>query len=394
MLESNIMPLEIESQSNTKFDYTSANKEMTLNYNTLNYAIFLSYPIVFLILIIIAFKALLSDINFVIILVFIILLLADFGSIILICWFIPKKVVLRKDESNNTLQITKINTYNHSTFNLVLNIKEIILDIIKLIGQKRKRKDYKYLSKYLIIVNTFKNIDFDKINTSNVPETFYYLFGDIKDENENLKLKISEFIGSSPETENPLFFNIDRFMGKAFDNNLPFTFGDYHFSRYIKFNEKFFSFYLNKRGFSYSTFFSVLFAANFFMGIGLAILIALKVTIGMIIAPIVIIIVNILFFIFFSKAIKEVRRIDIIYSDDFGRMFIGLVNQKEKKYLNTFTLNTNSIGNFTLESINNSESKFNLKVIYKNNETLNICRINEQRNILDGLLYILNKQIK
>ena len=88
------------------------------------------------------------------------------------------------------------------------------------------------------------------------------------------------------------------------------------------------------------------------------------------------------------------RRIDIIFSNDFNKIFIGLINDKENKYLNYFIFDIINIDEFILESKNKSYSDFNLKIVLKDKTIQNICRIDENRGTLEGLLYILNNYKK
>lgn len=88
------------------------------------------------------------------------------------------------------------------------------------------------------------------------------------------------------------------------------------------------------------------------------------------------------------------RRIDIIFSNDFNKIFIGLINDKENKYLNYFIFDIINIDEFILESKNQSSSDFNLKIVLKDKTIQNICRIDENRGTLEGLLYILNNYKK
>ena len=83
---------------------------------------------------------------------------------------------------------------------------------------------------------------------------------------------------------------------------------------------------------------------------------------------------------------------DIIYSNNFDKLFIGLTNYTEKKYIKTFSLDINSIENFILEK--RSRKKFLLKLIYKNNDSIDICLFLEKQSKLEPLLYILNEKIK
>ena len=62
---------------------------------------------------------------------------------------------------------------------------------------------------------------------------------------------------------------------------------------------------------------------------------------------------------------KRLRRIDIMFSNDFTKIFIGLINDKENKYLNYFIFDIINIDNFTLDIIQNYDNEYNLNVVFK-----------------------------
>jgi hypothetical protein len=108
----------------------------------------------------------------------------------------------------------------------------------------------------------------------------------------------------------------------------------------------------------------------------------------------ILIIINIIFIYWCKHYNKRLRRIDIIFSNDFNKIFIGLVNDKENKYLNYFTFDTINIDNFTLDFIQGHDTEFNLNVMFKDKTLQNICRIEGNKIYLEGLLYILNNYKK
>lgn len=112
-----------------------------------------------------------------------------------------------------------------------------------------------------------------------------------------------------------------------------------------------------------------------------------------IIFTLIFIIINLLFFYYFSYEKKRISRLDIVYSNNYDRIFIGLVNKSQKAYTNKFTFYIDSIEQFILESIHNSEANFYLKGIMKNKEIKNICRLDEYKAYLEGLLLFLNQRL-
>ena len=87
-------------------------------------------------------------------------------------------------------------------------------------------------------------------------------------------------------------------------------------------------------------------------------------------------------------------RLDIIYSKDFERLFIGVVNNKESAYLNTYLFNLNEIDKFIIQKNNINDQGFYLKAINKGNGLISeICYLNEEQGELEGLMYLLNEKI-
>ena len=170
-------------------------------------------------------------------------------------------------------------------------------------------------------------------------------------------------------------------------------------SRYVKFSDNFFTYYLkdpyitNKfnRRFKFIT----IMTNVVFIVLGIFIIIYFIEDIALIIVgSLLIVIPNILLYIIYKciKTIKEnIFRIDIIYTSDFDRIFIGLVKYTETSYVNTFEFQINNINKFILESLGNNNC--NLKVIFTNNDSQLICNIKKNQQELEGLVYILNERL-
>ena len=96
----------------------------------------------------------------------------------------------------------------------------------------------------------------------------------------------------------------------------------------------------------------------------------------------------------FSDKKADLLRIDFIYSKNFDRIFIGLVNNNEKTYRNTFEFQMNSIDKFILQKIGYEDKGYNLKVNLKNSESHQIYSFKKatQEN-LRGLVYLLNEKL-
>ena len=98
---------------------------------------------------------------------------------------------------------------------------------------------------------------------------------------------------------------------------------------------------------------------------------------------------------FFKLKRKSIFRIDYLYSKDFDRIFIGLVNYTETKYENTFEYQMNNINRFIFEKKEeNDVTNFHLKLNFKNDEIQEICYLRNQReDELEGLINFLNERL-
>ena len=102
---------------------------------------------------------------------------------------------------------------------------------------------------------------------------------------------------------------------------------------------------------------------------------------------------NVIYYIMYrclKLCFEKIYRIDFVYSRNFDRIFIGIVKYTKTSYINTFDFNMNDIESFILEKEGNNES-YNLKVVFKNKDTQQICRMkNKKKNELNDLAYFLN----
>ena len=274
----------------------------------------------------------------------------------------------------------------------------------------------------LVLINTFKDgidIDLDSSNIQNTPVTIFDLYTHVNvnkfNGQDSMKQTIKSFFGTNNNDEiNPLFFNINKYMNRQDDifRNYDSFIKGVTLSKYVKMNAHFFTYY-NKEPFKYkirqecfsillvlfhfflfplttltSTFISnpsekekspkeIYFAAGFF-GIILSIILYF---IGIRICSCL-------------TRLTEYLRIDIIYSKNFDRLFIGIMKNDEVAYIKKFLLNINEIDKFVIQKNNFNEIGFHLKSINKGNSLVqDICYINDTQNELEGLLYILNEKL-
>ena len=311
--------------------------------------------------------------------------------------FCVYKIKLIKDTSNGKVIVKVINYLCFPKMKLNLDIENTHFYIMREFYQD---EDGTSESFRLLIINDYKNlvdIDLDTSNIKQKPAKFFYSFNNVwrgnYDHTQFAQL-LNNFIGNSGEYDNPLFFNINKYLNKS-----KFIFySSGVLSKYMKFSEHLFTFHLkNPLG---PTCVDILFIIitcfiNFGIVSGAITLLTSKNDtiirlIGVIVFPIVNIILYILYKIF-KYCFDNIFRIDCIYSKNFDRVFLGLVKYTKTKYINTFEFQMNNISRFILER---EGTNFNLKVEFKNNETQQICTIkNKTQEELEGLINLLNKRL-
>ena len=333
------------------------------------------------------------------------LYLFTYTTIIFICPFIvfiliglqkENKIKLIKNEINNTLITKVINEFCFTKYTLTFNLQNVAINLIEKLVLS---EDGDYIQRNIVLSNTFKyNFDFDlnKIKEKPIDNKYiYYTIRDLKNINE-IYFLLEDFLNCSPEKESPVLFNINEYMGKT---NMPSPTFSCNLSRYMKMSEHFFSFYFNELCCPFSRSGFIQFIIYLSLLEIIIVVMPIKEYIKM---PtyLLIIVITILFvipatislFILYCICTSSLR-IDIIYSNNFDTIFIGLINYFGNSYKKTFINDIDSIDKFILEPYKNSNKKFILKVVYKNETIQNIFRINENKFILEGLLFILNQKV-
>ena len=310
------------------------------------------------------------------------------------------KIAIIKNESKNLLTIKCKNYFCCTKFKKNLVLENIVFDIHSIYKIKRGRKDH------LIIVNTFKNlsdIDLDTSNIRNNPPKIYYIFKNINiNRDYSFKGKLNEFINVQKDIITPVFFNITSYMNNQNNQLSKYYFYGNQFSQYMKMCDHFFSYYSNEKYYKKSChkytiyIFNLIYSPLVIIGslyvffdsedINLILLIPL-------ISVSVLIIVNIIILLIFILLRQNFLRIDIIYSKNFDRIFIGIVKYNES-YKNTFIFYIDSIDRFVLQKKNALDDKYTLKVMFKeNNKIEDICEINDLEKNLEGLAFVLNQRL-
>ena len=307
--------------------------------------------------------------------------------------FCVNKIILEKDISNRKVLIKVINFLCFPKMKLNFDIENTHLYVLIEISQGEYSIN-EYFT--LLIINDYKNladIDLDASNIKQKPAIILYSFQNVSTGKYNytgFTQALNNFIGSSITHENPLFFNNNKYLSKI------------DLSNYMKFSDHFSTFHL-KNPLKTSCFgicFKII--AIFINLITISAAVALLISkgakthikiIGVIFFPIGNIILYIIYILY--NCFDNIFRIDCIYSKNFDRIFIGLVKYNKTKYINTFEYQINNISRFILERVGNSSvTNYDLKVIFKNNETQRICTIKNKTQVeLEKLAFLLNERL-
>ena len=356
---------------------------------------------------------------------------------ILLLYFSDKRLEIIKDVPNKKLKVNLINFLCCARKKKEFDLQNIFIDV-QIVDRKEGWQTPAYYR--LILINTFKDgimIDLNSSNIQNTPVTIFDFHEHINAQKFNgqnaLKQTLNSFLGNNNDDEqiNPLSFNINKYMNKQDDIFRHFNnfINGVSFSKYVKFNDHFFSLYSKeplKNKFCQGCFIRLLiffhfylfpltfvstlilpssksssmsstnrnknskntdeneslketyFAAGFFGFIAfMAILYFLCIGLGKC-----------------CDKTTEYLRIDIIYSKNFDRLFIGIVSNNETVYIKKFLFNIDEIDKFVIQKNDINERGFHLKSIIKRNNLIqDICYINEVQSELEGLLYILNEKL-
>ena len=240
MSENLIPSSEVQNQGLQSFGQSNLNTEMEVYSNVPNRLGYATLPAIIIILFTYVFIATKLYTYSVGIIVFSIIYLILFTIIFLILYFSTLKFTFTKDLFSNFLHISKKNFFCCNLERADFQLNDIIVDII---GNSEKS---------ISISRRYFDININTDNISKKPPKTYCILSDIKNV-DNLKNKLCEFIGSPPEDENPVMFDMYKYMGKPKPKetkNFHITFGAHRLSQYMRFNERFFSFYLNISTFS------------------------------------------------------------------------------------------------------------------------------------------------
>ena len=335
-------------------------------------------------------------------------------------YFLSYKIKLTKDLIQNRIIVEKINYLCRAKESFNIPLENFYFDI--------RQTGTIYT---LIIINNFKNgaeIDLNTSNIRNSPAKNIYYFDRINlnkfnDSSQHLHNIIDYFIRiPNKSRENPLNFNIITYINKSQYYYDQINFLD--FNKYIKYNENFFS-YFNRNPLVNNSFFLTIFQRlscfiHFIIALTVSLTIGLHdedfdapgedpeeekgedfmaifLTFALFLYPFL----YLIFYLIFKAARcceQSLIRIDIIYSRDFDKLFIGIVNVNTNSYLGATEFNLNEIDKFVLSKNKAGENGFHLIPIYKGGNNINnmgkeITFIKDSQENLEGLVYILNEKL-
>jgi hypothetical protein len=310
-------------------------------------------------------------------------LIINLMIIIIIIRYNANKIELVKDEANNLLRVIKYNLLCCKKNIIDFTLENAMLDLI--VDKGRENSFY-----HLLIINIFKNkseIDLNKSNIKNKPVTIYYLIKNIQYQKKLSKESLNNFLGIVSEIENPI---VEHFTGIQLASTL-----DYKIKQYMKISNNFCSYYF-KGPFMDDILlyiFLVLIDLCCMLGSFIYSYLIHKIS-GIILSIIVIILLIILNYYVLYKRFNLIRRIDIVYSNDFKTMFIGLVKYNEKSYKKTFIFEIELIERFILQEYKKSKKIFTIKIMLKDNGLQDICNIEDTKSNLLNLLDKLNEKFE
>ena len=256
------------------------------------------------------------------------------------------RIVLIKDKENNRLTVQEKNYFccTTKTYNIPFEHSDIKTIVC---GSESGPCCYHALST-IIVLNADPNVtDIDNNNIKNTPLKFTYRFSYLIGTTQDLELKLVNFIGckfnNNIEEEIKLYvpnYNNQQNIIFPFDSNFPFF--NKQTDSFVKISDHFYMFY------NY----------NYLYG---------------------------------KKSGKEnFERLDWIYTNDFDRIFIGVV-KNDTSYVNTFIYTIESIDKFILEI---RDGKLCLKIILNDGFNTEICRYTrEKEEALNIFIYLINGQI-
>ena len=270
----------------------------------------------------------------------IVILILDVPIILSILYIFPKQMELTKDRANNRFDLKEVNYFCCSNLEIHLNLDNILFYWFD--GILEEEHNIKSI-KGLFLINTLKNLpelNFDLNTIKNLPKIFLIRFFEDSMIRENdgysLEKKLNSFFGVPYNINNPLLFNIDKYMFKNnIKNDNDFVLRRIKVPQIMKFSDYFFTFFLEN------------YVNN-----------------------------------------SKPKRLDVFFSNNFDTILI-----REDSDIYEFKMNT--IEKFAFR-FNNKYSVYYLRVIFKDNyekkeEIIHYFYFSKEN--LKGLIYLLNEKI-
>ena len=257
----------------------------------------------------------------------------------------------------------------------------------------------KYTNSYFFVINDSK-FDLNSESIKIKPVKLFYPLKDSINEEKYFEIKkrfeVNDF-------ENPLLFDIVKYMGK---NREPSeNKNKLIINKLMKFGEHFYTLYLTSplddnaldnniiliHIFIFSIpFFALGFFNTFDQENNSHLLFGLISLLFLIIIPIIIYLICLTC----DRCCTGEKRMDFIYSKDFDRIFIGVVNDTQERYNKTFEYQIDEIERFFFQQSERKQNYSNFQVVLKNKriDEIQECRFMDKYD-QEGLEYILNGKL-
>ena len=322
-------------------------------------------------------------------------IMSNIFIVIFIFLFCKSKIELKKDIPSGTINIVEKSYFRLNRMNLHVSQENIHFHKSYVI---KSGQDDDYTEYYFYIINNYKDLKDIDLKTSNIkqrPADLFYYYNNLKDNTDNNLL--NDFVGSPRQFNNPLLFDIVKYMNNKGDSNHLYNIPSIgnQLSKLMRFNDHFFTYYfaspLEKRCCcDDSTGFYSIPVVNLLawpIAINLAFM-DFKNFYSRFVGIALILIFNFICLLYYlCKRIKNVR-IDFIYSKDFDEIFIGVVSKATKYlYRYTFEYQMKNIDKFIIQGMT-------LKAKLKNNELETIFSFGGlEKTYSDGIIYLLNEKL-
>ena len=253
-----------------------------------------------------------------------------------------------------------------------------------------------FISLFFIINDSDFHLDTENIKVQ--PAKLFHYFADAVNEEEYFKLRKRFETGNF---ENPLLFDISKYIGRSMDPSPSRTLPEEN--TFLKFGEHLFTIYLvhpsKEQTINYATFFFYLYILNLpFYGFGLVYVFLnshFKFVDFLALLPIIIFpIIAWLLYLGCKKCCSRDARLDIIFSQNYDRIFIGKVNYKQDGYSQTFEYQMSDVERFFFQQpeVINGNSTF--KVVLKSKQIDEIQLFKGlDRKEQEGMEYVLNGKL-